>query len=628
MSRGLCSLLLVLAAVSGCDSCRKQPPLATLIERGGEGVQRDYASQPEQWEPAHIGAEFNLGDGVRANAPSSAGLVLNDGANLSLRPGTMIRFLRELGSGGQGEHGIDVLTGRAVLTAGSSELRLRTHVGSAVLSAGGQLLLTREADGLRLQVDVGKARLRADDGRELTVGVGESVLLEVGMAVLRKPNGPAIDPASPPSPAGSILVRVDTAGVKVRLPGGHSFGELPQGEHTLAKGSTLRLPADLRASLARGGDRAELEGAGDFSIGEDPLVTAQRGNLELIATSSDVEIDVPGGKIIARAADGGSRATVRLGEQDGYLVVEAGTVTFRGQDGQRELSKGTEHRWSTASTATDETAYETPPDFVNLEVSAGESFVVHAPEVPVAVRFDFSERCKDEGQIELMPGKRRSRGTGRANLLIPAGARSYSVRCLDAHGVPSRAVVKGSVDVLLDPGTRKLPPKAPTSLVEADGRSYTIHYQNQLPDVRVRWPNPPTADAYTLDVDGTAMSLASPEHEFKSGSLRDGVHRLTFQARNRRSRTANVEVRFDNTAPTASLTAPVDRAFQPGATVQIEGVALPAWKVTVQGGTIDKAGDRFQGQAISSAERPDIAVRLSHPRLGTHYYLRRAAGSE
>jgi hypothetical protein len=124
------------------------------------------------------------------------------------------------------------------------------------------------------------------------------------------------------------------------------------------------------------------------------------------------------------------------------------------------------------------------------------------------------------------------------------------------------------------------------------------------------------------------MSVPAPEHVFQSGSLRDGVHQLNFEAQGRKSRTATVTVRFDNTAPTASLSAPADRGWQPGDRVDIEGVALPAWKVSVQGGTIDKVGDdRFRGQVVTSQEHPDIAVRLVHPRLGTHYYLRRATGS-
>jgi hypothetical protein len=268
------------------------------------------------------------------------------------------------------------------------------------------------------------------------------------------------------------------------------------------------------------------------------------------------------------------------------------------------------------------------PDYANLGARAGDSFVVHAPELPVAIAFEFGHKCKGEGVLEIARGKQRARGKGSANLLFPAGARTYTLRCVDVSGGASSVVARGTVHALHDAGTRKLPRRAPTSQVDADGRSYTIYYQNQLPEVRVRWPNAPSADSYRLDVDGVPMTLPAAEHLFRSGSLRDGVHRLTFEAKGRRSRTASVAVRFDNAAPTASLIAPADRSFAPGATLAVEGVSLPGWKVGVQGGTIEKdADDRFKGQAVTSAEQPDVAVRLSHPRLGTHYYLRRAQGS-
>ncbi|HTU59987.1 MAG TPA: hypothetical protein VMF89_16155, partial [Polyangiales bacterium] len=89
------------------------------------------------------------------------------------------------------------------------------------------------------------------------------------------------------------------------------------------------------------------------------------------------------------------------------------------------------------------------------------------------------------------------------------------------------------------------------------------------------------------------------------------------------------EVRFDNTAATASLNAPQDRGFNAGSEVEIEGVLLPAWKVSVDGGTIERVGEsRFQGRITTSPSAPDFAVRLSHRKLGTHYYVRRAAESQ
>jgi hypothetical protein len=401
----------------------------------------------------------------------------------------------------------------------------------------------------------------------------------------------------------------------------------------LEPGTGLRLPAETEVQLARGPERARLLGAGEYVVGDgDILVEALRGDVRFTADRKDVEVRVPGGRIVARAANGGSEGSVRVGETEGALEMQSGVATFRSASGERhEVTPGQDYHWAIAVASDQQPnpadAEVPPPDYFNLEVRAGESFVVHAPEVPVAVSFELTQ-CKGRGLLELAQPKRRSIGEGHANLLLPPGARGYTLRCLDAKGAPGRIVARGTAHVLLDAGTRQLPLRAPTSLVDADGRTYTIYYQNQLPEVRVRWPNPPKADKYKLDVDGTSMSVGSAEHEFESGSLRDGVHRVTFEAAERRSRTTTVDVRFDNTTATASLTAPVDRSFKVGDTISIEGLALPAWNVSVRGGTIEKVGaDRFQGSVVTSAERPDVAVRLAHRRLGTHYYLRRASGS-
>ena len=250
------------------------------------------------------------------------------------------------------------------------------------------------------------------------------------------------------------------------------------------------------------------------------------------------------------------------------------------------------------------------------------------PELPVALELKADAGCNGTLIVELNGGA-RFRGTDTSvKLWLDDKARTYSLRCQTPEGKLSKPSARGNVRVLHDAGTRDLPPRAPTSLVDADGRGYTIYYQNQLPDVRVRWPSAPEGSSYQLDLDGKVLALKAPEHTFDSGGLKDGVHRLTFSAKERRSRTTTVEVRFDNTATTASLSAPKDRGFAAGAEVEIEGVLLPAWKVSLDGGMIEKVGeDRFHGRIVTTQQNPDFAVRLSHPRLGTHYYLRRAAGA-
>jgi hypothetical protein len=398
---------------------------------------------------------------------------------------------------------------------------------------------------------------------------------------------------------------------------------LGRGTHTLAPGADLRLAPGSDARLTRGRERVRLRGAGDAVLGgDDALLELKRGTALMDADGTDVVMRVPEGSLRAHGEAGGTLATVLVGPRDGKLTVAQGRVTATLGGVTGTVAAGGDRSWKHGGGS----AMQPGPSYHNMLARAGESFVVHAPEAPVAVGFDIG-KCPGEGVLELLGARQQARGTGSANLLFSAGIRGYTLRCIGPRG-PGNIVARGSVHVLVDPGTRKLPTRAPTSHVEADGRSYTIYYQNQLPDVAVRWPNPPSEAHYQVVLDGAPTSIDAPEHLFVSGMLRDGTHTLSFQAGPRRSRTTTVIVRFDNAAPKASLGAPANRGFTPGDVVTVEGVVLPGWRVALPGGSVESgAGDRFSGQVQTSKERPDIAVRLSHPRLGTHYYLRRAAGS-
>ncbi len=629
--------VLVCASCDSCSGCGDDPKtLARLVELTGTGIQRDFAAQPKQWQKAELGAQFAIGDAVRSDAASKASIIFVDESQLQLQPSTTVRFLAdETTDPSKRGQTLDIETGEALLIASGRDLMLRTHVGLAVLQANGRLRITRNGENADYRVELGEVRFRDASGAETRIRAGENMEIGIGMAVMRrnaaaaKPDANAEPDANvePDAPKG-VLVNVGDAGITARDARG-AWQELPQGEHTLEAGTGLRLPNNTSVKITRGKDRAVLRGVGEFVLGAGAMLFEIRsGEAQLDAADEDVEVIVPGGLIVAKAVDGGTDATVRISGGQGVLKVDRGEAAFKGLNGSESVASGDEWRWAAANVAPDDAQQEAGPDYFNLVARAGESFVVHAPEVPVAVAIDFRAKCGGDGFVELTSGKQRGRGTGRANLLMQSGSRAYAVRCADAKGGPGKLVARGAITVLRDAGTGKLPPSAPTSYVEADGRSYTIYYQNQLPDISVRWPNAPKADTYRLEVDGTALDLDKPEHIIKSGSLRDGTHSLAFHAQDRKSRAATIEISFDNAAPKASLFVPADRSFSPGSSVNIEGVALRGWKVELDGGTIETdASDRFAGQVATSAERPDIAVRLSHPRLGTHYYLRRAAGS-
>jgi hypothetical protein len=518
-----------------------------------------------------------------------------------------------------------VQSGEAVIQVGKSDLVLRTHIGRATLLAGSEVLLTREGAGLAFAVRVGRLEFEDAQGKARALLEGDQVHLGIGMAELAEVSELPRDEAS-----GKVSLTVKGAGTRVKARGKAAFEELAAGKHALGEGTELKLGKDAHAILERGSDRAELRGEGVYVVGSgEILLEAQRGDATLESHERDVSVQMPGGVIIVRNNNG--RARLQLSARDGALEVLEGKVSAHIQGNDEELIEGDLRSWSTEperESAAGEDGITPQPEYFNISVPVGESFVLHAPELPVSAAFDVGSRCPGEAEIEL-PGGSKTRGKGRVNVLLSARSRGYNVRCLNERGTLGRVIARGTVRVLLDAGTRKLPPTPPTSLADADGRTYTVYYSNQAPAVRIRWPNPPSAGSYTLSVDGKEESVSSPEHVFPSGALRDGVHEVSFRAGTRGSRTTFIDVRFDNNAPTASVEAPQNRSFNAGAAVQVAGVSLPAWKVSLEGGSVEREADgRFKGSIVPSADHPDVVVRLSHPRLGVHYYLRRAGSSQ
>ena len=610
--------------------CGKREKLGRLIEISGGVVQRDEATPPESWEQVELGQDFAAGDGLRTNAQSAAIVQLSDGSQLLIKPQSVVRFRTAQGGS---EPEVEVVSGEAVIQAGDKAVQLHTHVGVALLKAGAKVQLTRAANGLRVHLEVGDAMFRTLDGTELKLSKTEDLRLEIGAAVIREPPSAARASAEP-SADRALQLEVTRPEVQARARGETSAKGLSAGKLSLRPDTELLLSTSGNATLIRERDRVDLTG-GEYHVeGGERLLSARRGKLRMHAESRDVHIAVPGGWIVARAANGGSDAEIDLSDKEGQLQVSRGEVSWHRGNLHKQVTPGQPLRWQLAAADAGPLPGDAGPSFAesperaSLSVKAGETFVLHAPELPVALELRTEQSCDGALVVELNGGA-RFRGDGtHVKLRLDDKARNYNLRCQGADGRLGKPLARANVRVLHDAGTRNLPPRAPTSLVDADGRGYTIYYQNQPPDVRVRWPSAPQAGNYQLDVDGKALALNAPEHTFDSGGLRDGVHRLTFSAKDRRSRTTTVEVRFDNTATTASLSAPIDRSFSPGATVDIEGVLLPAWKVSVDGGMIEKIGeDRFHGRIVTTPQNPDFAVRLFHPRLGTHYYLRRAAGA-
>ena len=98
---------------------------------------------------------------------------------------------------------------------------------------------------------------------------------------------------------------------------------------------------------------------------------------------------------------------------------------------------------------------------------------------------------------------------------------------------------------------------------------------------------------------------------------RDGV---------RQDKVSSLIIDFDQTAPQVYIESPPNgKPF--AAEIDVRGAVLPGWtaKVDVVEIPIDKNTRRFAAKVPPPSGAQALAIRLSHPQRGVHFYLRRGA---
>ncbi len=379
-------------------------------------------------------------------------------------------------------------------------------------------------------------------------------------------------------------------------------------------------------------------------------IDVQQGEVELNVGNEELKIETGSGPAVLAP---GSRVKLLKTERGTRFAVEIGRASL--SDAKRELKAGEAIEIgigravieplpaasalapvipapaapsaapSSASPGLDMDGRPKGPDVVDLLAGAGDSLILHDPHPPTAIGFNTS-RCAGVAVLELGAKRRQTVGVGTVSAAFPPGSQRYRLRC-DADREP---FAEGTINVLADAGSRRLSAAAPVNRIDADGRRYTILYQSLLPKVSVRWPNAASSGPFSLQVRSSKgqkrFPAASASVTLPTGALGEGSHELWFEGAGQRSRGTTVVVQFDNAAPTASISAPGERSFAPGATVSVAGSALPGWTVSVQGRELAQdAQQRFSGEAAAPSDVRALTIRFSHPQRGVHYYLRRSS---
>jgi hypothetical protein len=460
--------------------------------------------------------------------------------------------------------------------------------------------------------------------------MGEAILEEEDAGPpVQADAGPPVEPDAGPPPALEVAVRIRGRVERENAEGG--WERLDRRTSSVPAGSHLRVARGGAVTATRGDESVRATGPGEVVVGpgSGALVSISAGRGSADASTVDVTVDVPGGSFVARGGGNGTQSTVAVTGGNATVNSRRGSVELRGRTDRytlRDSDTGTIR----ADGALDVTGRA--PARAHVAIPAGASATIHDPSGTVAVQITFEGACSGEGSVEVGRGgsfrrpSARSFGTGRANVLLSPGSHRYRVRCSSAGTSESGAAATGTISVRRDSGSQALPRRPSRNTVDADGRRYTILYQNILPIVTFRWPNPPTAGSYVLHVGSDTHTTSSPSHTLESGEVSEGTHQVFFEAGANRSQTTTLRVGYDNATSAAYIREPSPSARVSG-TVRVSGVCVAGCEVSVGGVALPlDSGARFSGDATVPTDLDALAIRIVHPRTGIHYYLRRAGG--
>jgi hypothetical protein len=545
---------------------------------------------------------------------------------------TTIRFRATLPE--QGLRRVEVSAGQAVIETASVELQVETAGGTTRIAPNSGVRVSSEGESTQFVVQTGRAIIETG-GTEHEVTAGEGLALDLGQATVERfsadtaPEANQTDAGGAAGDAGAsagLTLQVEGGAVEVRQ--GNSWAPLAPGSTNQPPGTDLRIGNASRVVLQRGSERVEVVGPGRITVAQpdQALLTARQGQVVGRAGDTPTVVAIPGGMVQIHEQ---SQARLGIGN-DGETTVSAdeGRLTIRTTAGTVELAAGETTTVGRGGQATPARGGGLP----DLTVGGGESLVIHDPRPPTRLAIRLG--CPEGGEVQVRRGRKgptvtTARDEKRAVVELRTGAYHYGVHCLADGQVDSEAKSRGRVRILRDSGTKQLPAR-PRVTVDADGRRYSVHYQNRLPLVTFRWPEAPLAKRYHLVLEGQGgtrkIRLSRPLHRQRLGP---GTATFHFELGGRRSRTSTVNLTQSRQSQPAYVVRPVEGRAAIGQTVEVRGGTYAESQIFVVGHGPLKLNDRgrFSAQVTVPGGHQSLAVRVQNPLTGVHYFLRHLRGT-
>ncbi|HXU62943.1 MAG TPA: FecR domain-containing protein [Polyangia bacterium] len=195
-------LAIALATVGG--GCRRDAPVATLLEAAGT-AERAHAGD---WTAAVAGTSFVIGDSLRTGPAARARLSVATGGVIRVGENARIRFQRGTIAGQQAPD-LALEMGSAEVDETTAEMSIVMPAGSARIQRATHVRVNADGSSASLEVLVGRA-VMMEAGHEVAIDVGQGVRIRLGTtvierfavrvrpAVLEPAADPAQKPATPP----------------------------------------------------------------------------------------------------------------------------------------------------------------------------------------------------------------------------------------------------------------------------------------------------------------------------------------------------------------------------------------------------------------------------------------------
>ena len=630
---GAVGFLLVVAV-----GCKKKPAAIAELSKAEGPVERQEGQGP--WAVAPIGTKYLIGDAART-ADGRAELKLAAGtAIIKMDKYTVLRF----GGGKDGAAKIGVELGAIELqqqATGASKYGL--DIGDVNLGANGTIRITARGAGKSgIELLGGTAQAISLTGETLELTVGQELDLDMlkGSKVEKVVDaGVDAAPVSDAGPSDAGMVADEgtftITGKKAELlkAGSTKWEPLPAGGGKLdeIKGAKIRLGAGTTAKMTANNLTLAMAGGSRSQIADDLKFTLELGvGTASVPENREGSVKVPNGSVdLKGTATSGAEARLDVAKNgDAKVSVLKGIAKLIGPG-----NAGLDMRVGESATVTKAMIRQTAkiPDYYDMKVSVGggeSNFTIHDPKGATALQFAFGGKCGGGGgtiELDNDPSFRTARisaGKDAANIIAEAGAWSYRLVCNNgSRGGGGRVIVRR------DAGTRPLPKDPPTNFIDADGRTYRISYQSVVPKIKVKVPGGGSQFKLHLATGGQDETFDSskPEFTLDPKKLKEATYTYWVERDGvKQDKVSTLVIDFDQTAPQVYIEAPANgKTF--GADVDVRGAVLPGWtaKVDVVDIPIDKGTRRFNAKVAAPVGAQALAIRLSHPQRGVHYYLRR-----